>query len=79
MVNGHMCAGVMEETLMLRVGRDGWADAMAQDHARVMDFTGRPSKNMVYVDPEGFEGENQLRDWLSRALRFVKSMPPKPS
>ena len=42
MVDGHMCCGVTGDLLMIRVGADGFDDALAQPHSRPMDFTGRP-------------------------------------
>ena len=42
MVNGNMSVGVTNKgDLMVRVGKDGHDDALAQPHARPMDFTGR--------------------------------------
>jgi TfoX/Sxy family transcriptional regulator of competence genes len=37
MVRGHMCAGVTGEDLMIRVGPDGYQEALKRPHARV-DF-----------------------------------------
>ncbi|MFQ5589509.1 MAG: TfoX/Sxy family protein, partial [Nitrospiria bacterium] len=53
MLCGHMCCGIVNETLMARVGPDQYAAALAHPHAREMDFTGRPMKGLVYIDPEG--------------------------
>ncbi|MDX1374319.1 MAG: TfoX/Sxy family protein [Burkholderiales bacterium] len=77
LVNGHMCAGVVGATLMLRVGPERYAEALARPHAREMDFTGRPLKGMVYVDPPGIAGAAALGRWLDLALAFVRSQPAK--
>lgn len=77
MVRGHMCVGVNGDELMVRVGPDGYADALAQAHAREMDFTGRAMKGFVYVAPEGFETTDGLSSWIDRGLAFVLSLPPK--
>lgn len=79
MVNGHMCCGIVGDALMLRVGPDAYDDSVSQPHARPMDFTGRPMRGMVYVDPAGFRTSAGLERWLARALRFVESLPAKPS
>lgn len=42
MVHGHMCFGILETTLMTRVGPEAYPDALEQPHVRKMDFTGRP-------------------------------------
>lgn len=77
LVNGHMCAGVVGSTLMLRVGPQRYAEALARPHAREMDFTGRPLTGMIYVDPPGIAGAAALGRWLELALKFVQSEPAK--
>jgi TfoX/Sxy family transcriptional regulator of competence genes len=81
MVGGHMCCGVVGSELMVRVGPDAYARALAAPHARPMDFTGRPLTGMVYVAPPGFRSERALAAWVGRGRRFVGSLPrrrPKP-
>lgn len=56
MVNGSMCCGLTATDFMVRVGPDAFKAAVTRPHARPMDFTGRPSKSMVYVAPEGLRG-----------------------
>jgi hypothetical protein len=29
----------------------------------------------VLVEPEGVEDDDQLKDWIERALKFVKALP----
>jgi hypothetical protein len=57
MLGGHMFCGVVMDTLMVRLGPEGAVRALSQPHVRPMDFTGRPMKGMVFVDPEGLHGE----------------------
>lgn len=77
MVDGHMSCGIVGKDLMVRVGAERHAEALAQSHARPMDFTGRPMKGMVFVSPEGFADDAALRAWVERALAFVHTLPPK--
>lgn len=77
MVRGHMLCGVTGSQLMVRVGADGYADALAQPHAREMDFTGKALKGFVYVDEAGFEEDTDLEAWVARALEFNATQPPK--
>ncbi len=77
MVNGHMSCGVVGEELMVRVGKPGYEAALAQPHAREMDFTGKALSGFVYVAPEGFADDEQLAAWVQRSLDFVLSLPPK--
>ena len=77
MLNGNMCCGVANDDLMLRVGPDGYDDALAQPHARPMDFTGRPMKGFVFVAPLGLNEEEALKQWLERGMAFAQSLPAK--
>jgi TfoX/Sxy family transcriptional regulator of competence genes len=77
LLRGHMCCGVVGGELMLRVGPEAYPEALAQRHARPMDFTGRPMRGFVYVAAEGFESDEDLEAWLARATAFARSLPPK--
>jgi TfoX/Sxy family transcriptional regulator of competence genes len=77
MHRGNMCCGVVNETLMARVGPDAYADALARPHAREMDFTGKPLTGFVYVDPPGFAEDSQLREWIGLCQSFTASLPAK--
>jgi len=70
MVDGKMCVGVTKERLLVRLDPAVEADALKKPGCKPMDFTGRPMKGFVFVHPEGYETEKQLRDWLNLALDF---------
>jgi TfoX/Sxy family transcriptional regulator of competence genes len=76
LVGGHMCCG-LTNTFMVRVGKERLADALAQPHARPMDFTGRPSTGMVYVDAAGIRTRAALLKWVQRGLDFVATLASK--
>lgn len=77
MVRGNMTVGIRDEQLMVRVGREAYDDALAQAHAHPMDFTGRPLTGYVYVAPAGFADDDALAGWVTRALDFNATLPPK--
>jgi len=77
MLNGNMCCGVAGEELMLRVGPDAYEDAVSQPHARKMDFTGRPMKGFVFVEPDGIASDKDLNSWVAKASAFALSLPAK--
>jgi len=77
MVAGHMAVGVAGGELMVRVGPDAYAKAVARRHARPMDFTGRPLRGFVYVVPAGFRSAADLAGWLDMAVTFAKTLPAK--
>jgi TfoX/Sxy family transcriptional regulator of competence genes len=78
MVDGHMCVGIVGDDLMVRVGEEGFPEALARPHARVMDFTGRPSKGMVYVGRAATRTARGLAAWVTRGLAFVRTLPERP-
>lgn len=77
MVNGNMACGIVKDELMVRIGKDAHANALAQPHAREMDFTGRKMKGMVYVGTAGIDDDDALKSWLDRGIEFARSLPPK--
>jgi TfoX/Sxy family transcriptional regulator of competence genes len=77
MLHGHMCCGIVNDTLMARVGPEQYDAALERPHAREMDFTGKAMKGFVYVDPPGYESDEDLRDWVALCESFVNSLPPK--
>lgn len=77
MWRGNMLAGVIGEDLMVRVGPDGYDEALAQPGAVPMEFTGRPMRGLVTVQADHVVGDEQVADWVERAAAFVGTLPPK--
>ena len=77
MLNGNMFCGITRDDLMVRVGPDRFEAALASPGARLIDFTGRPSKGMVFVGPEGYATDEQLRGWVEQTLDYARSLPAK--
>ena len=77
MLNGNLVCGIHDDALVARVGPDAYQDALAEPHAREMDFTGTPMRGFVFVDPPGTATDEALEAWLDRCLDFVGSLPPK--
>jgi TfoX/Sxy family transcriptional regulator of competence genes len=76
MLNGHMFTGIVGGKLMLRLGEAGAAEALRRDYVQEMDFTGRPMKAMVFIEPAGLDGD-ALGKWVTSAAAFAQSLPPK--
>jgi len=77
MHRGHMCCGIIDRELMVRVGKDAYEPTLGEAHTRPMDFTGRPLTGMVMVDPAGLTEPAALRSWVERGLAYTGSLPPK--
>ncbi len=76
MIAGHMCCGVNGGELIVRLDPDREDDALAEPHARPMDFTGRPMRGFVTVQPDGPRGA-QMHRWVQEAVAGAESLPPK--
>ena len=44
---------------------------------RKFDITGKPMKGWIMVEPEGVEDDDQLKDWIQKAVKFVGKLPGK--
>lgn len=77
MHRGNMCCGLVNDVFMARVGPNSYPAALERPHAREMDFTGKPMKGFVYVDPPGFSEDDQLREWIELCREFTGSLPAK--
>ena len=71
--HGVMFAGVWRSSLLVKLYAAA-ADALLEPHTGGFDpmNTGRPMSGWVVVAPPGFAAEEQLTDWLTRA---VDAMP----
>lgn len=78
MLDGHMFVGILGGTLMARVGPERYQDALALPHVRVMDFTGRPMKGYVFIDPRGLAEDRDLEAWVNWCAGYVGTLPAKP-
>ena len=76
MVNGKMCIGVdidkgsNSDRLMVRVGKLPYQQLLEKEGSRQMDFTGKPMRGFLFIDPEGFDSDEDLDFWVTKALEF---------
>lgn len=70
MVAGKMCAGVEKERLMARIDPAIYDAALGKKDCVAMDFTGRPMRGFVFVNPPGLTTSDDLDYWLKLALQF---------
>jgi TfoX/Sxy family transcriptional regulator of competence genes len=77
MVAGNMAVGIVGDDLMVRLDPADVERALSEPHTRPMDFTGKPAKNMVFVDAEGTASDSDLAGWVEAGADFAASLPPK--
>src|SRR6201997_4194242 len=71
LLNGNMLVGVWKDSLIARLGPEQGDEALREPHVKVFDITGKPMKNWILVEPEGVVEDEQLKDWIQRAMKFV--------
>ena len=72
MVNNKMCVGILNDELMARIDPEIYESALERKGSREMDFTGRPMKGFVFIDPEGTKSKKDLEYWIKLALDYNK-------
>ena len=77
LTSSQAAAGVWNDRLIARLGPDEGEAALREPHVRAFDIIGRPMRNWVAVEPGGVEDDEQLKDWIERATKFVKALPKK--
>jgi TfoX/Sxy family transcriptional regulator of competence genes len=77
LLNGNILVGVWKNSLIVRVGPDGYEEALLEPHVTEFNITGQAMKGWVLVGREGIEGDDQLKGWIERAIKFVRTLPAK--
>ena len=52
-------------------------EALLEPHVKPFDITGKPMKNWVLVKQEGIKDDEQMKEWIQRAVKFVGKLPAK--
>ncbi len=77
LLHGNMCVGVWKDFLIVRVGIDQYEQLLKEPFTKEFDITGKVMRGWVMVDMPGVDGDEQLREWIERAAKFVRTLPPK--
>ena len=70
MVDDKMCAGVVKNELMARIGPQAYEDALKKKGCKEMNFTGRSMAGYVFVESEGMDTDEDLEYWIDLCLAF---------
>jgi TfoX/Sxy family transcriptional regulator of competence genes len=77
MICGNMACGILGDDLIVRLEPDEAAEALAEENTREFDFTGRPAKGMVVVEPPAIAAPADLASWIEAGVGFASSLPAK--
>lgn len=77
LLHGRMVCAIVRDRLIVRVGPDGYDDALSHPHVELFDLTGRPMTGWVQVAPKGWTRDDDLADWVERGAAYAASLPRK--
>jgi hypothetical protein len=77
LLHGNLLVGVWKDSLVVRLGPGEEDEALKEPHVKEFDITGRAMKGWVLVGPGGVADDDQLGDWIRRAVAFVGTLPAK--
>ena len=77
LLHGHMACGILNNDVIVRVGKEAYESALALPHTRKFDITGKAMTGWVMVTPEGYASDQELDAWLQKGVDVAVLLPPK--
>jgi len=77
LLDGKMFVGVSGDELLVRVGPERHQEALDRPNVRPMDFTGRPMKGYVFVEPAGCRTGKAIQSWVDWGAAVAEAAPEK--
>lgn len=80
MVNDKMCCGIHidkkfgDSLLMAKIGVEAYDKEIHKDECLPMDFTGRPMKGYIFITSKGFDMDDDLDYWITKAVDYNKTL-----
>ena len=74
---GNMVCGIIRDELLVRVGAANYNEALKMPHTKKFDLTGKALTGWVMVVSEALDSDEELNDWVQKAVSFVRTLPPK--
>jgi len=72
MFNDKMCVGIIKDELMCRIEPSLHDSCVEKVGCRTMDFTKRPMKGYIMIDPDGMRTQKDFEHWIDLAIDFNK-------
>ncbi len=77
LVKGNMACGIYKDALIIRVGPDGYEEALTRPYTRPFDITGKSMKGWLMVEKEGYKSDEALKVWVQQGIDFALTLTPK--
>ncbi len=79
LIHGNMACGVHGDNLIVRVGKEKYAESLARPSVKPFDLTGTAMAGWVEIIPMGTENDKGLEEWVRQGVEYAKTLPVKPS
>jgi TfoX/Sxy family transcriptional regulator of competence genes len=77
-INGQMVSGLFGDGMMMRLSEQDRAKFISEFKTKLFEpMPGRPMREYVSVPPSVLKSPKQLSAWLTKAMEYTKSLPPK--
>jgi len=70
MIQDKMCVGIIQNNMMIRIDPEIKDKLLLIEGCRMMDFTKRPMKGFLYIEPIAIDMEEDLEYWINLALDY---------
>ena len=78
LISGNMAVSASGQGgLLLRVDPDETDKLSEQKHAESFVMRGRPMRGWLRVAPDGVKTKRDLERWVSRGVKYARSLPAK--
>ena len=77
MINGNMCVGPWKGSLIVRLDKSRHEETQSEPFVKPMDITGKVMKGWARIESEGITHDEDLKAWIDRSVRFVRTLPAK--
>jgi len=77
MLNGNLLVATSRRGLLVRVGKEQEASALAHPGAILLEMRGRPMAGYIRIPLEAIGGSGAVAAWVQMATAFVAALPPK--
>ena len=74
---GNMACGIIKDDLIVRVGSANYNAVLNMPHTKKFDLTGKPLRGWVMVLYTVLDSDEELNDWVQKAVKFVRTLPVK--
>jgi len=77
LTQGNIACGILDDKLIVRVGKPAYQEALAKPGTSPFDTTGRPMAGWVFVENSTIENDSDLHAWVRQGVNFALTLPVK--